>query len=259
MHTNNAHINKKYILETPFLKVTRTHYNHGLIMKPHYHNETALSLVLKGTVQERVNNITGFGGITNVIIKPAGVIHDNMFSNDCTIISFYLKETNTFNKIDSEILKEWSWINGGNCQNLFFKLMYQKSESEYYETLKALILYLKTQKIKTANIIIPEWLQDVKRILDSSSHEVIRSKDLASFCGVHPVYLSRAFKKYFGQSIKSYLKTVRVNASMADIINQEDILAQIALKNGFSDQSHFCRTFSETTGLTPKKFKNFIQ
>ena len=46
---------------------------------------------------------------------------------------------------------------------------------------------------------------------------------------------------------------------MADIINQEDILAQIALKNGFSDQSHFSRTFSSALGVTPKKFKNFTE
>lgn len=252
-------INKKYIFENPFIEITRTCYSNGVIMHPHSHEHSAISLILTGSIHETVHDKTGFGGIANVVIKPSEIVHNNLFSSDCTILSIYLKHEN-FNKIrNQDMLKEWAWINGGNCQYFFSELINCQTENDYYNSLNTFLKHLSHQKNKTEFKAIPEWLAAVKSHIESCYHEVIRSKDLAKVYGVHPVYLSRMFKAHFGQSVKSYLKTLRVNGTMASIINEDDILAQVALKNGFSDQSHLNRDFKPATGLTPYEFKNLMK
>ncbi|WP_299229042.1 AraC family transcriptional regulator [uncultured Psychroserpens sp.] len=252
-------INRKYFFSNPFIDITRTLYKEGVIMQPHHHNETAISMILSGSIHETVDSKTAIGGIANMVIKPRKTIHNNLFSNDCAIISIYLKEEN-HNKIHHpDMLTEWNWINSGNCNHFLQSLILNKTEKEYYETLNGFLGHFKHQKAHTKQNKPPQWIREVKTILDTSYNEVIKSKDLAKAFNVHPVYLTKIFKKHFGQSIKSYLKTLRVNGSMATMFQNETPLAQVALENGYCDQSHLNRNFKSETNLTPRHFKKLIQ
>lgn len=252
-------IEKKYIRSSPFIEVTRTIYRDGVIMTPHNHNHTAISFVLSGAIHETVNESTGVGNSCNVVIKPSKIVHNNVFSNDCTIVSIYLKHQNNLKIRSQDILKEWGWIQGGSCQSLVYNLIESETERQYYKNINELLDLLKEQKSKTEFSTIPKWLQEVKYIIDTSYHEVLKSKEIAKWVGVHPIYLSRMFLKYFGQSIKSYLTTVRVNNAMAAIISEEEYLTEVAYNTGFFDQSHFNRMFKTETGITPGDFKRLVK
>ncbi len=71
----------------------------------------------------------------------------------------------------------------------------------------------------------------------------------------------RRFEKHVGISPKLFSRICRFQASLNQLKNQKyNILSDIAYENGFTDQSHFIRTFKEFTGHSPNKFqKTFLE
>jgi AraC family transcriptional regulator len=75
--------------------------------------------------------------------------------------------------------------------------------------------------------------------------------DLATMFQVHPVYLSKSFKKIFGVTITEYYRKLRIEAACNLLKNSKLPLVEIALECGFYDQSHFCKYFQAMIGMSP--------
>jgi len=136
-------------------------------------------------------------------------------------------------------------------------ILKSKKEKEQLEGIENFIAYFNRKKKDLNYQLPPIWLKELKNILDTSYNESLNSSELANMFKVHPVYMARVFRKFYGQSIKSYLNILRVNGTMASILNSNDKLASIAYDNGYSDQSHLNRKFKTATGMTPHNFKCF--
>lgn len=68
--------------------------------------------------------------------------------------------------------------------------------------------------------------------------------------------LQRRFVRDIGVSPKLFCKIIQFQNSMVQITTTEtNHLTTIAYENGFSDQSHFIKTFKKYTGLTPSEFQ----
>lgn len=103
--------------------------------------------------------------------------------------------------------------------------------------------------------VIPDWTDDAFDALrDLSSRSDLRIAHVAQQVGVHPVHLSRAFRQRFGCSPSVALRRFRVWRAAASLSEGEG-LAQIAHDCGFADQSHLTRSFSQTFGTTPGRFR----
>lgn len=75
-----------------------------------------------------------------------------------------------------------------------------------------------------------------------------------------PETIIRAFTKQLGISPKAYLNNVRIEKSKL-LLQQGTVIVDVALQLGFTDQSHFHRTFKNYCAMTPKQYQqvNFIQ
>jgi AraC-like DNA-binding protein len=80
--------------------------------------------------------------------------------------------------------------------------------------------------------------------------------DLAAIGGVHPVHLSREFRKHYHMTIGELIRKRRIDRACELLSNSAMSLSEVALTCGFSDQSHFCAMFKSHTGLTPAKFRD---
>lgn len=251
-------IKKSHIIDNDIITITNTSYNNGTFMPTHYHDKTAISFILRGSINETVNDEATLGGIANVIIKPSNTLHKDIFSNNCSIICVYLNAENELKNSIQDVLKNWSWIH--SLDNYYFlqQILESQNEKDQLHIINEFIAYYFEQQKTKKYDQPPQWLTELKNILDASYNESLKSKDLAKVFGIHPVYMARVFKRFYGQSIKSYLNILRANGSMAAIANEESKLAHIALDNGYSDQSHLNRKFKDITGLTPFKFKTLI-
>ena len=83
----------------------------------------------------------------------------------------------------------------------------------------------------------------------------LRVEEIARVAGVHPVYLARLFRKLHGCSIAEYIRARRIADGVRRLLRGDEPIAEIALSNGFSDQSHFTREFRREAGHTPSRFR----
>jgi AraC family transcriptional regulator len=101
----------------------------------------------------------------------------------------------------------------------------------------------------------PPWLGRVMEKLRAECCQRLRLEELAREAGVHPVHLSRVFRKCTGRGIGEYVHRLRVRAACEQMLEAERPLAEISLAAGFADQSHFTRAFRRVTGTTPGAFR----
>jgi AraC-like DNA-binding protein len=104
----------------------------------------------------------------------------------------------------------------------------------------------------------PEWTHKITEILHGNFTEKLSLTELSKILDVHPVHLSRDFHKHFQCTLGVYIRKLKINKSLT-LLNTGLSLAETALECGFTDQSHFIRSFKENTGITPLHYRNLLK
>ncbi len=105
----------------------------------------------------------------------------------------------------------------------------------------------------------PDWVASVKNMIDENYQQKLTLADIAKEAGMHPVYLSSQFEKYFSVSFIRYLKAVRIEKSVLLLKQKNKSIAEIAYLCGFADQSHFQRSFKTMFGVSPGYYTHMHQ
>jgi len=105
----------------------------------------------------------------------------------------------------------------------------------------------------------PRWLVAVDEMIRAEFSTSVTVFDLARRVGVHPVHLSRTWRRFRECSIPRYLHRLRVDAACRMMSEQDVSLADLALEVGFADQPHFCHVFKTVTGTTPGQFHRMFE
>ena len=101
----------------------------------------------------------------------------------------------------------------------------------------------------------PAWLHDARAFLHERCGDTVEMRAIAAAVGVHPVHLSRAFRRHFGVTMGEELRRLRVQRACETLVHTRHGLSRIALALGFSDHAHFTRVFKRHVGLTPTDFR----
>jgi AraC-like DNA-binding protein len=100
-----------------------------------------------------------------------------------------------------------------------------------------------------------ERVEHAVKIIENSKGK-IKAQDIAHEVCLGIKQFERTFSKYVGVNPKKFASIIRLQNVLQ--INSKDkrTLSQIAVDNGYYDQSHFIHDFKSLTGLTPKTFFN---
>lgn len=123
-------------------------------------------------------------------------------------------------------------------------------------TIKMLLLNLVSgagRRTYSSNAL-PAWVDVIKEMLNDRWNEPVSLKDLSEATGLHPVTISRFFPKYLSCTFGEYMRRLKVEKSLQLIKTSPASLTDIAHECGFSDQSHFTRTFKQLTGFLPHQY-----
>jgi len=104
----------------------------------------------------------------------------------------------------------------------------------------------------------PRWLTIVKEMLHDELSLVPSIATIGREVGVHPVHVSRAFRRYFGCTIGEYVRRLRVQRAQQLLANPRVSLSEIAALVGYSDQSHFSVAFKRLTGTSPGAYRRLL-
>ena len=239
-------------------------YQPRLVQQRHAHAETTITLVLAGSLRETVGSTEETARALSVVVKPGDTEHADEFGErGARTVQIGLTER------DASVLREWEpstrtwrWTHAGPTVPAFLRLFAlvraHPRDDALIERGVADVLSSLREIPDDARRTPPLWLRRVREEIDDSGSSV-RVRSLAASAGVHPVYLARQFRRFFGSSVVSYLQRQRVMRAAELIASSSMALSAVAFQAGFADQSHLNRSFRAGTGLTPGAYAGFIR
>ncbi len=102
---------------------------------------------------------------------------------------------------------------------------------------------------------VEEPIQQARYYIAEHFKEEISLDDIARAVSLSKYYFSRRFEKEVGVTPWKYLIETRIRNSMQLLSHTRMTVDEIAVNCGFSDATHFIRTFKKVTGYTPGSFR----
>lgn len=104
----------------------------------------------------------------------------------------------------------------------------------------------------------PLWVGKIEEILRSGYSEKFSLEELSRELSIHPIHLSRSFSRYFHCTLGEYVRSVRIERSLALMSSKNLSITEIAFMCGFADQSHFLRSFKQIMGVSPSTYRKLL-
>ncbi|MBD0378849.1 response regulator [Paenibacillus sedimenti] len=151
-------------------------------------------------------------------------------------------------KVDMEIshFPMELWEKAERCPTVDdLKLLLQEHLSELMK------LVLDQQQPSHPNYMIDK----AKRIIEAKYGEEVTLQSVADELNIHPVWLSRLFKKETGQNFLDYLTEIRIEQAKQLLRGTNLKIYEIAEKIGYHEIQYFGKLFKKRTNMTPKEFR----
>lgn len=238
-------------------------YASRLELPKHSHRHACFCLILQGGYTESYGKTLLECEPSFVKFQPAEEEHSDSYGNEmvrCFIIelhSEWLKQMGATSLVELNPLvytnKSVAWL------MMRLRAEFQSAEEESSLLIEGLVLELIAETFRGRRKLSgpkpPFWLQRAEQLIREQFSCPLTLSLIASFVGVHPVYLASSFRRYYHQSVGEYVRHVRIEFACHKINTSDDALAEIALAAGFANQSHFTQTFKRTTGMSPAKYR----
>lgn len=240
--------------DSKFCTVSVVSYESPVSEEWHYHNNFHLSAILRGgNLESRKNtDIQALPG--KLLVYPHGEIHRNRFT-EFPSKNLNLEIKDTFFKEHDLRPGELSFTRYdiiGNYFNLI-KIYKELMINDRYtgDTIHASLRSIFTKKESPK--AKPSWLKKLHEIIEDQWDKFIPLQDLASELQVHPVTISKYFRKHHHCTLADYLRRIKVEKALHLILHTNKSATEIAFICGFSDQSHMTRLFRFYLGFMPKE------
>jgi AraC family transcriptional regulator len=244
--------------------LTEAVYAAGVSLPRHCHANAYLTLVLSGTYTEKYEHREFIWAEGALHLLPAGERHENEFSTavHCLRVKIDAQAIERMGDDSRRILSRPHEISGAVSSWLASRMLREFREQDDVASLamEGVLLEMLAESARSSDVSselsVPAWLRRVREALDDSYLTAPALADLAIVGGVHPVHLSREFRKRYRITIGEYIRKRRIEHASELLSNSGMPMAEIASTCGFSDQSHFCALFKKFSGMTPAKFRD---
>ena len=101
----------------------------------------------------------------------------------------------------------------------------------------------------------PRWLLRAREMVADQAPSTVRLADIAREVGVHPVHLSRTFRRCYGETMAEFLADRRIIAAQTALLTTHMKVSAIAHATGFCDHAHLTRVMQRRLGTTPSALR----
>ncbi len=235
-------------------------YAAGRRMARHAHDYSNITVVISGDIEETTDVGEHRGRSCSVLLKPAGTMHANYIPGrqGTRTVSIEIGATSPLSR-EMEALP-WQWLEDPESARaaIAFYRAVRAGTLPDIETRSLALLASATAAASRKRGRTPAWLTEVKSILDARFDEPFRFEELAAGFGLHPVYLSRAFRRHTGTTMGDYVRALRLKQARYLLSATSRPIASISADSGFTDASHLCRVFAQTHDVTPKAYRQLV-
>ncbi|MDX1999613.1 MAG: AraC family transcriptional regulator [Thermoanaerobaculia bacterium] len=229
---------------------------------PHWHGELQLSLLLGGSLTEFAGGQQETATTLSVAVKDAGVVHGDEFGPAGALIArLDLPAGSLANLLDDPRRgSSWRWHHDPAVAGPFLRLVARGDHGTFTlddPDIVDLLAGLSTRPLAGSGAP-PRWLDQLRRRLEAEWEPGLSVATVASWARVHPVYLARCFRRFYGQGVAEHLRWLRLRHATTDLFAARNDVAAVAHEAGFADEAHFSRTFRAWTSLAPSRFRKHL-
>jgi len=250
----------KSVIETTHFIISTTNYKASECNSTfHNHKNPHICLLIQGSDFECKKDMIPYRRVAGELFYyRAGEDHKTINTvKDSKNINVEFK-TDTLKKAELPIdFNVISKSNNPAPKLLFLKMLDEllQNDATSQESLDMMAFQLLTYDTNTNYRVKPSWVSQVDDYLNENWANDFSLIDLANAVGIHPITISKNFKKYYRCTYGNYRRMLKIHNSIALIKNSTMPLTQIAYTCGFSDQSHFIRNFKKYAAFRPKDFR----
>ena len=244
-------------------------YPPNLRQPRHTHRHASFSFVMAGNYLEKFNRRSFARQSSTIIFHPPGESHAVDFQTGVRILSveFDFRRLAAIRE-HSTVLDEPSSLQTETIDRLGQKIYRELERPDAFSAMavEGLILEIlaeasrrRTRGANDGERQMPRWLAQTRDFLHDNFTASLAVEQLARVAGVHPVHLSRVFRRKFGCTIGEYVRRLRADFANRQLRDTDQPLSEIALAAGFADQSHLSKTFKSVFGMTPAAYRKGIK
>ncbi len=201
--------------------------------------------------------------------KP-GQIRHSVFPVKCSFIRIFTEELDPSLKAMLDSLPDITYISDkdetDDLLGLFTRLgtlftidadSYRtlKINSLFYEILGSMLRVCGMTSQRTDAVITVRCVREAYEFIIENYARDCSLTRIAEAVSISPNYLHAVFTQNIGMTPLDYVTKKRVERAKQLIMIGESSMLEIALAVGFCSQSHFCKIFRESTGLTPLAYR----
>ena len=228
----------------------------------HWHNYYELIYVEKGVLESTINGTKLIASENTLYLLSLVDFHKTIIKDPDENIKF-INVSFAENLVDKQFLTH---LNGPYCiencnekiKNIVKVIQQSESEPETVHILNALLCNVikKENKLKQSNdsIINRNILQCIRYVSDNFQ-KPITLKSTAEYLHISPEYLSYLFPKTCGCTFKEYLVDYRISYAMELLKNTDNSVTEICFLSGYSNLSHFLKSFKNIVNKTPSEYR----
>jgi AraC family transcriptional regulator len=237
-----------------------TSYRGHLHHPRHAHGELQISLVLRGSLAETVRGATEFAGPLSIVVKDPGVEHEDRFGPDgAALVRLRIRRSMADLLDDPRRVIPWSWSHAPGVAAPFIRIARRERASFAADDADVTDLLASLTAREAPLTAPPEWLVRTMTDLRSGWNPSLSVTDVARAADVHPVYLARCVRRWYGVGLAEELRRIRLTTAARGLAEGDATVSRVAHVQGFADEPHLCRAFHQSTGVTPASFRRLVR
>jgi AraC family transcriptional regulator len=242
-------------VEANGLAVVDQHTQRGSILPRHRHGHAWFTFLFAGSYVERLPSLERCCAAGMVIWHPAGLVHENNFVSDGHNLNLVLWPEWLKGLPPDIALPDTarSW-EGGLPYRIGLELYRSLNQDAQisHDSVADLISLCASGKGEHGQT---RWLPLILEWMNDEYSCTLTLSQASKHAGVHPVHVSRSFRRTLGCTFREYLTLIRIRRATDLLKRSSTGITEIAFACGFSDHAHLTRTFKRATGLTPTAYR----
>jgi AraC family transcriptional regulator len=211
----------------------------------------------------------------DIWINPPNTPFTHNIDVACYFLIINISEERLLNSFDRKLPKGLKFLNNYNIQDKTLKdlmsLLLTETESggqngpwfvdyviklfsnyfiRHYSNYTDLV-----KEIPNSSIIGEKEIHKINIYIDKHISESITIDDLANELLISKFHFLNEFKKTTGYTPYQHIQNTRIDAAKKLLLDKDMKILAIAHRLGFSDNSHFSRSFKKATGISPKAYR----
>ena len=253
------------IVQRPLFTMSEVEYDAARQCRRHTHGRAFFALVTRGQYEESSGAKRLAYRPFDVGFHPEGTEHADRVDVDRTRFFLVEMERDWARHLDEDARTpvagplvcgaETAWLAARLCR------AFRNADSDLPFVAEDLIAQMwgSFRASPLAGRTRPPWVETVVELLRSEFASPLTLAEVARAVDLHPVYLSRGFRRFVGEGLGQYLNRLRIRAALHYLANSDMPIVESALRSGFSDQSRLNKVVKRATGMTPGGFRELSQ